>query len=154
MCKHVNAILSIGGWTGSQYFSSAVATEANRTAFAQTVMKTVSKYNLDGVEFECAYFLSLSPTRSLPDPQLGVPRSAVDRLQPRIQFGHCQLPFFPANPPQTERGKKNPHFRRCLDNSIRWFGWQTLIRRLGVREGPRLYWFVPVSPFVILTAIF
>jgi len=154
MCQHVNAILSIGGWTGSQYFSSAVATEANRTAFAQTVMKTVSKYNLDGVEFECARFLSLSPTRSLPDPQLGVSRSAVDRLQPRIQFGHCQLPFFPANPPQTERGKKYPHFRRCLDNSIRWFGWQTLIRRLGVREGPRLHWFVPVSPFVILTAVF
>lgn len=57
MGQHVNAILSIGGWTGSQYFSSAVATDANRTAFAQTVMKTVNKYNLSGVEFECACFL-------------------------------------------------------------------------------------------------
>jgi chitinase len=48
--------MSIGGWGGSQYFSSAVATAANRTAFAQTVMKAVSQYKLDGIEFEYACF--------------------------------------------------------------------------------------------------
>ena len=53
-CQRVRAILSVGGWTGSQYFSSAVATDANRTAFAKAIMGVVSQYNLDGVEFECA----------------------------------------------------------------------------------------------------
>ena len=50
--QNVNAMMSIGGWDGSQYFSSAMATDANRTAFAQTVMNIVSTYKLDGVEFE------------------------------------------------------------------------------------------------------
>ncbi|KAI9444238.1 glycoside hydrolase family 18 protein [Lactarius indigo] len=53
--NNVHALLSIGGWTGSQYFSSAVATDANRTAFAQAVMKLVSTYNLDGIEFDWEY---------------------------------------------------------------------------------------------------
>jgi len=53
-CQRVRAILSVGGWTGSQYFSSAVATDANRTVFAKAVMDVVSQYNLDGVEIECA----------------------------------------------------------------------------------------------------
>jgi chitinase len=50
--QNVSAMMTIGGWAGSQYFSSAVATEANRTAFAQTVMNLVSTYKLDGVEIE------------------------------------------------------------------------------------------------------
>ncbi|KAI0305232.1 chitinase [Multifurca ochricompacta] len=50
--NHVNAILSIGGWTGSRYFSSAVATQANRTAFAQAIMRVISRYNLNGIEFD------------------------------------------------------------------------------------------------------
>jgi chitinase len=45
-------MLSVGGWTGSRFFSTAVATDANRTAFAQAVMALVSQYNLDGIEFE------------------------------------------------------------------------------------------------------
>ncbi|KAH8984623.1 glycoside hydrolase family 18 protein [Lactarius akahatsu] len=53
--NNVHALLSIGGWTGSRYFSSAVATDANRTAFAQAVMKLVSTYNLDGIEFDWEY---------------------------------------------------------------------------------------------------
>ncbi|KAI0305234.1 chitinase [Multifurca ochricompacta] len=53
--NNVHAILSVGGWTGSQFFSSAVATEANRTAFAQAIMKVVSQYNLDGIEFDWEY---------------------------------------------------------------------------------------------------
>lgn len=48
-------MISVGGWTGSRYFSSAVATDANRTAFAKTVMSFVKTYKLDGVEFEYVY---------------------------------------------------------------------------------------------------
>ena len=67
----VRALLSVGGWTGSLYFSSAVATDANRTAFAQAIMDVVSQYSLDGVEFECAlhstfllFFSTCSPIHS------------------------------------------------------------------------------------------
>lgn len=51
----VKAMLTIGGWTGSQYFSSAVATEANRTAFVKTMTALISKYNLDGLDFDWEY---------------------------------------------------------------------------------------------------
>ncbi|KAI0360379.1 glycoside hydrolase [Trametes cingulata] len=53
--NNVKAILTIGGWTGSQYFSSAVATEANRTAFVKTALGLVSKYSLDGLDFDWEY---------------------------------------------------------------------------------------------------
>ena len=52
-------MLAVGGWGGSKYFSSAVATEANRTAFAKAIMVVVSQYGLDGIEFEYA-LLALS----------------------------------------------------------------------------------------------
>ncbi len=52
--QSVSAILSIGGWSGSIYFSSAVATDANRTAFAQAIIAVTSQYQLDGIELECA----------------------------------------------------------------------------------------------------
>ena len=48
----VSAALTIGGWTGSQYFSSAVATASSRTKFVNAVLGLVSKYDLDGVDFE------------------------------------------------------------------------------------------------------
>ena len=35
-------ILSIGGWSGSGFFSSAVATDANRTAFAKPYVTLLS----------------------------------------------------------------------------------------------------------------
>ncbi|KAI0320491.1 glycoside hydrolase [Amylostereum chailletii] len=48
----VLALLSIGGWEGSRYFSTAVATSQNRTKFAQAVVNVVNTYNLDGVDFD------------------------------------------------------------------------------------------------------
>lgn len=45
------ASVSIGGWSGSGYFSSAV-TPANRTTFVNAVLGLVSNYSLDGVDFE------------------------------------------------------------------------------------------------------
>ena len=80
-------MMSIGGWDGSQYFSSAMATDANRTAFAQTVMNLVSTYKLDGVEFEYVsphQFRGFTIRAHPSIPQLGVPRYAKHRLQRRI----------------------------------------------------------------------
>lgn len=48
----MTALVSIGGWTGSQYYSTAVGSAENRTAFVKTVIGLVSKYELDGVDFE------------------------------------------------------------------------------------------------------
>lgn len=53
--KNVKAILSIGGWSGSVYFSSAVASSSARTTFANSVLSIVSSYDLDGVEFDWEY---------------------------------------------------------------------------------------------------
>ncbi|KAJ7150983.1 glycoside hydrolase family 18 protein [Mycena crocata] len=51
----VTALLSIGGWTGSMYYSTAMATAENRTAFVTAVLGLVSKYNLDGIDFDWEY---------------------------------------------------------------------------------------------------
>ncbi|KAK7046890.1 glycoside hydrolase family 18 protein [Favolaschia claudopus] len=51
----VSALLSIGGWTGSMYYSTAVATAENRSAFVNAVLDLVTKYNLDGIDFDWEY---------------------------------------------------------------------------------------------------
>ncbi|KAF7315905.1 Chitinase [Mycena indigotica] len=48
----VAAGLSIGGWGGSTYFSSNVATPANRTAFVKSVVGLIEKYQLDLIDFD------------------------------------------------------------------------------------------------------
>lgn len=47
----VNASISIGGWTGSSYFSQAV-TPQNRSTFAGAILDIVTKYGFDGIDFE------------------------------------------------------------------------------------------------------
>ncbi|KAF8198658.1 glycoside hydrolase superfamily [Pholiota molesta] len=51
----VDALLSIGGWTGSIYYSTAVATADNRTAFVKAVIDLVNQYSLDGIDFDWEY---------------------------------------------------------------------------------------------------
>ena len=57
--QHVKASLAIGGWTGSVYFSSSVATPANRTAFVNAVLGLDTTYQLDGIDFEYVTFVSI-----------------------------------------------------------------------------------------------
>ncbi|OJT02630.1 Chitinase A1 [Trametes pubescens] len=59
--NNVKALVSIGGWTGSKFFSNHVATAANRTAFVKTVTELATKYNLDGIDFE---YIGANTTRS------------------------------------------------------------------------------------------
>lgn len=47
--------LSIGGWTGSVYFSPAVATAANRQVLAQAILAMYSKFGLDGIDLDWEY---------------------------------------------------------------------------------------------------
>ncbi|KIY73978.1 glycoside hydrolase family 18 protein [Cylindrobasidium torrendii FP15055 ss-10] len=51
----VKALVSIGGWTGSMYFSTAVGSAQNRTAFVDTVTKFAQEYQLDGLDFDWEY---------------------------------------------------------------------------------------------------
>ncbi|KAG6907704.1 hypothetical protein DXG01_007760 [Tephrocybe rancida] len=55
MCENVKALISIGGWTGSQYFSSHVGDAQNRTAFVNTCYKLLTDNNLDGLDFDWEY---------------------------------------------------------------------------------------------------
>ena len=49
----VKASASIGGWAGSQWYSSNVGSPENRTSFVKTVTDFAEKYGLDGIDFEC-----------------------------------------------------------------------------------------------------
>ncbi|KDE09111.1 hypothetical protein MVLG_00826 [Microbotryum lychnidis-dioicae p1A1 Lamole] len=49
------AVFSVGGWTGSRYFSDLVATASNRAAFTASVLSFVKKYNFDGVDLDWEY---------------------------------------------------------------------------------------------------
>ena len=53
--QNSKAFVTVGGWTGSQYFSTAVGSAENRTAFVKTMTNLVEQYDLDGVDFECVY---------------------------------------------------------------------------------------------------
>ncbi|KAF8549765.1 glycoside hydrolase family 18 protein [Imleria badia] len=55
---HANGVaahVAIGGWGGSIFFSSDLATSENRTAFVQTVANFADQYKLDGIEFDWEY---------------------------------------------------------------------------------------------------
>jgi chitinase len=53
MSQNVKAIISLGGWGGSQHFSTLFESSATQKYFAHVLMKFVSKHGLDGIEFEC-----------------------------------------------------------------------------------------------------
>ncbi|KAF4588706.1 hypothetical protein EYR40_010260 [Pleurotus pulmonarius] len=53
--NNVRPLIAIGGWTGSRYFSTAVANAQGRKAFVKAVVNFVKKYNLDGVDFDWEY---------------------------------------------------------------------------------------------------
>ncbi|KAL1710387.1 glycoside hydrolase family 18 protein [Schizophyllum commune] len=48
----VKAGLSIGGWTGSRFFSTNFGSSDNRTAFVKTVTNLANQYNLDALDFD------------------------------------------------------------------------------------------------------
>ncbi|KAF9484028.1 glycoside hydrolase family 18 protein [Pholiota conissans] len=47
--------LSIGGWTGSKHFSSAVASNTNRKKFVKSVLTTYRSFELDGIDLDWEY---------------------------------------------------------------------------------------------------
>ncbi|GAA97655.1 glycoside hydrolase family 18 protein [Mixia osmundae IAM 14324] len=51
--KHIN--LAIGGWRGSRYFSTHIATAASRELFAAAILADVKKYGFNGLSFDYEY---------------------------------------------------------------------------------------------------
>ncbi|CAE7226628.1 unnamed protein product [Rhizoctonia solani] len=47
--------LSIGGWTGSRYFSDAVSSDAKRRELVTNTIQMYKKFNLDGVDIDWEY---------------------------------------------------------------------------------------------------
>ncbi|KAF9194749.1 hypothetical protein BGZ51_007978 [Haplosporangium sp. Z 767] len=53
--KNVKVLMSIGGWTGSQYFSPLAASEHGRKTFIDGAIKMVKDYSLDGIDIDWEY---------------------------------------------------------------------------------------------------
>ncbi|KAJ7638963.1 glycoside hydrolase [Roridomyces roridus] len=47
--------LSIGGWTGSQHFSTAVATPSSRKTFVANILKVYHFFEVDGIDIDWEY---------------------------------------------------------------------------------------------------
>ncbi|WVW86237.1 hypothetical protein I302_108279 [Kwoniella bestiolae CBS 10118] len=47
--------LSIGGWTGSQYFSTICGNSWSRSTFVQNILSAYNSYNLDGIDIDWEY---------------------------------------------------------------------------------------------------
>ncbi|KAF5393094.1 hypothetical protein D9757_001240 [Collybiopsis confluens] len=51
----VNAHVALGGWGGSQYFSTAIGSAENRTLFVKALIEFATNYSLDGINFDWEY---------------------------------------------------------------------------------------------------
>ncbi|KAK7683490.1 hypothetical protein QCA50_013324 [Cerrena zonata] len=103
--NNVKAILTIGGWTGSQYFSSAVATNDSRAQFIDTLTGLVTKYDLDGLDFDWEYPNALgigcnekSPQDTENYLQFLTELRATDVMQGKVMSAATSItPFFDSN---------------------------------------------------------
>ncbi|KAI9001092.1 glycoside hydrolase [Trametes punicea] len=50
-----NVKLSVGGWTGSRYFSTAAATPEGRTTLANNILALYREFDLDGIDIDWEY---------------------------------------------------------------------------------------------------
>ncbi|GAA6041633.1 hypothetical protein JCM8097_007781 [Rhodosporidiobolus ruineniae] len=51
----VTTSYTIGGWTGSQYFSTHVSTPTNRVLFANALVAVMNTYGFDGIDIDWEY---------------------------------------------------------------------------------------------------
>lgn len=49
------ALVSVGGWTGSRFFSKHMSTSARRTQFANQLVQFTWKYGFDGIDLDWEY---------------------------------------------------------------------------------------------------
>ncbi|TNY17607.1 endochitinase [Rhodotorula diobovata] len=51
----VTVSYTVGGWTGSQHFSTHVATATSRNTFARTLVAVMQQYGFDGIDIDWEY---------------------------------------------------------------------------------------------------
>jgi chitinase len=49
------ALVVIGGWSGSVYFSSSITSSAKRSKFAQSLAAFMNQYSFDGIDIDWEY---------------------------------------------------------------------------------------------------
>jgi chitinase len=52
---HLLVLLSVGGWSGSTYFSDVAATPSARNQFSASCLQVVERYGLDGLDIDWEY---------------------------------------------------------------------------------------------------
>src|SRR5699024_2016020 len=52
---HLNTLISIGGYGGSQNFSDVAATEKSRTTFANNAVDFITEHSFDGIDLDWEY---------------------------------------------------------------------------------------------------
>ncbi len=93
----VKASVSIGGWTGSLFYSSNVGSEQNRTAFIQAIEGLVNKYNLT---------LLISSTLELRGTSVGADYSLLAGSTPGKQ-GIAATRYHRMTPPTSSHSSRN-----------------------------------------------
>lgn len=73
--KGVKVAVSIGGWTGSRYFSPMVASADHRATFIKATKDMIEKYKLDGIDLDWEY-----PGR------VGMACNVVDKEKDTVNF--------------------------------------------------------------------
>ncbi|KJZ76818.1 hypothetical protein HIM_03695 [Hirsutella minnesotensis 3608] len=53
--KGVQALLSVGGWTGSNHFSNIVKTQSKSATLIDSIVKYINMHNLDGIDIDWEY---------------------------------------------------------------------------------------------------
>ncbi|KAK4705493.1 chitinase, partial [Phenoliferia sp. Uapishka_3] len=53
--NNTKVLISVGGWTDSEYFSGAVSTSANRAKFVKNLVAMANTYGVDGIDIDWEY---------------------------------------------------------------------------------------------------
>lgn len=61
--SNTKVMLSIGGWSSSNFFSQAVSTEDNRIIFVNNIVKFSQSYNVDGVDIDWLVYIPFGFSR-------------------------------------------------------------------------------------------
>ncbi len=67
--KHLNTLISVGGWDYSTYFSDVASTAARREVFAQSCLEFILEHGFDGVDLDWEFPVSGGPAGVINRPQ-------------------------------------------------------------------------------------
>jgi len=66
---NLKTLISVGGWSWSEKFSDVALTDASRTAFADSIIDFITKYEFDGVDLDWEYPVSGGLTTNMKRPE-------------------------------------------------------------------------------------